>query len=131
MTAKAEKRIMIVDDHYMVRQGLAFSLKPFKELTLVGEASNGFEAVRLSSELQPHIILMDLMMPEMDGLEAIRIISRRDPSIRIIALTGLDSYSPMTAAALQAGAAACLSKQSSLNELLELIRGGDAPQELH
>ena len=88
MTAKAEKRIMIVDDHYMVRRGLAFSLKPFKELTLVGEASNGLEAVRLSFELQPHIILMDLMMPEMDGIEATRIISNRDPSISIIVLTG-------------------------------------------
>jgi DNA-binding NarL/FixJ family response regulator len=131
MTAKAEKRIMIVDDHYMVRQGLAFSLKPFKELTLVGEASNGLEAVRLSFELQPHIILMDLMMPEMDGIEATRIISSRDPSISIIALTGAESNGSLAMEALQAGATACLTKQSLLTDLLGIIQAVGDSKELH
>jgi len=116
------KRIMIVDDHYMLRQALSFVLKAFQDMMLVGQASSGREAVELCTELNPDVILIDLVMPEMNGVEAIQTIHAMHPNIKFIALTSLGKDAPMTIAAIQAGANAYLSKQASVTEVIDTIR---------
>src|SRR3972149_3800941 len=80
-------RVMLVDDHAVVRSGLGAVLASFEDLKLVGEANNGQEAVRLCEQLKPDVILMDLLMPVMDGVTATKAIHDKWPDIRIIALT--------------------------------------------
>jgi NarL family two-component system response regulator LiaR len=113
--------VMVVDDHDTVRRGLAVFLRAFDDLRLVGEAANGREAVDLCAEIHPHVILMDLVMPEMNGIEATRTICRQWPEVRII---GLTSFREETLAeqALQAGAVKCLRKDMSIDELANAIR---------
>lgn len=80
-------RVMVVDDHAMVRKGLATFLKVKADLELVGEASDGQEALHVCERVQPDVILMDLVMPRMDGTAATRIIRERWPQVQVIALT--------------------------------------------
>ena len=80
-------RILIVDDHVVVRQGLAAMLTPRNGMEVVGEAANGREAVRLARKLTPAVIIMDLLMPEMDGLEATIAIKEQNPDARILVLS--------------------------------------------
>ena len=80
-------RVLIADDHYVVRQGLAALLAPRNGMEVVGEAANGREAVELARTLQPDVILMDMIMPEMNGPEAIALIKRENPKARILVLT--------------------------------------------
>ena len=84
-------RIVIADDHPIVRQGLAAVLEQEEDLIVVSQAVNGLEAVALARELRPDIILMDLQMPEMDGVEAIQKIKEESPEIGIIILTTYDA----------------------------------------
>lgn len=114
-------RVLIADDHDMVRSGLAVFLETFDDLVLVGEASDGTEAVRLCSELQPHVVLMDLIMPNMDGVEATRTIRRTHPGIQVIALTSFADRD-LVQNALQAGALGYLLKNASIDELAEAVR---------
>ncbi|MDS8922886.1 response regulator transcription factor, partial [Streptococcus pneumoniae] len=72
-------RVLIADDHHVVRRGLLFFLKTQKDIEVVGEAANGVEAVEMAGELQPDIVLMDLVMPEMDGIQATRKIKESYP----------------------------------------------------
>src|SRR5512145_650481 len=80
-------RVMIVDDHAMLRKGLAVFIMSYDDLKLVGEAANGEEALALCAEIHPDIVLMDLMMPIMDGINATRHIHREYPEIQVIVLT--------------------------------------------
>src|SRR4030042_4010786 len=80
-------RVMVGDDHNVVRSGLATFLNAYEDLELVGEAKNGLEAVRLCRQKETDVILMDLMMPEMDGIAATRAILKDYPDIKIIAMT--------------------------------------------
>jgi two-component system, NarL family, response regulator LiaR len=80
-------RVLIVDDHDMLREGLAAFLNGFPDLVMVGEASSGVEGIRLCKELQPQVVLMDLVMPEMDGVTAIKAIHEAQPEVKIIALS--------------------------------------------
>jgi NarL family two-component system response regulator LiaR len=114
-------RVMIVDDHDMVRSGLSVFLEAFDDLELVGEAADGKEAIRLCSELQPHVVLMDLVMPEMDGVAATRAIRQAHPAVQIIALTSFNDQD-LVQGALQAGAVGYLLKNASIDELAEAIR---------
>lgn len=114
-------QILIVDDHPLVRKGLAtlFATEPGMEL--IGEAANGKDAVRLARTLQPDVILLDLIMPEKSGLEAILEIVSKDPAARILVLTSFgddDQVFP----AIKAGALGYLLKDSSHEELLKAIR---------
>ena len=114
-------RILLVDDHDIVRVGLRAFLSGFDDIEIVGEAANGREAVERTAELAPDIILMDMMMPEMDGVEALRLIRDRDLPGRAIALTSFatdDKIFP----AIKAGAMGYLLKDSSPDDLLEAIR---------
>jgi NarL family two-component system response regulator LiaR len=87
MSMREPIRVMIVDDHSMVRRGLATILRLKLGLRLVGEANNGREALHLCEQVQPDIILMDTVMPEMDGAAATRAIKAQYPQIQVIALT--------------------------------------------
>jgi NarL family two-component system response regulator LiaR len=114
-------RVLIVDDHALVRSGLKFFLLAFDDLELVGEATSGKEALKLCAQLRPDVILMDLMMPEMNGATATRIISERWPQMRVIALTNFQD-AELVQGALQAGATAYLLKNVLAEDLADAIR---------
>jgi len=114
-------RILIADDHFVVRQGLAALLVPRNGMEVVGEAATGREAVDLARTLQPDVILMDMIMPEMDGPEAITLIKQENPKARILVLTSFGE-SKQVSAAVQAGALGYLLKDSSPDDLLHAIR---------
>jgi NarL family two-component system response regulator LiaR len=118
-------RVLIVDDHAVVRGGLSKFLQMHKDLNLVGEAENGAEAVRLTRQLQPNVVLMDLKMPEMDGVAATREIRARHPDVRVIVLTSF-AEDNMVQGALQAGATGYLLKNVSGAELAAAIRAAHA-----
>lgn len=80
-------RVLITDDHFIVRQGLRLILNTAKDIDLVGEATNGEEALQLSAEYKPHVVLMDLRMPVMDGLTAIEQLAQLHPQVAVIILT--------------------------------------------
>jgi NarL family two-component system response regulator LiaR len=114
-------RVMLVDDHTMVRKGLATFLKIFDDLKLVGEAGTGAAAIKLCDEIQPDIILMDMVMPDMDGAEATRIIRQKLPLVRVIMLSSFKEGS-LIKKALEAGAIGYLLKDVSAEELAKAIR---------
>ena len=114
-------QVMIVDDHGMVRRGLSTILKVKADLELVGEASNGQEALEICEQIQPHVILMDLVMPEMGGVEATRLIRERWPQVQVIALTSFQEKE-LVREALQAGAISYLLKNVSAEDLAAAIR---------
>jgi NarL family two-component system response regulator LiaR len=114
-------RVLIVDDHALVRSGLKFFLLAFDDLELVGEAASGKEALELCAQLRPDVLLMDLMMPEMNGATATRIISERWPQMRVIALTNFQDVE-MVQGALQAGATGYLLKNVLADDLADAIR---------
>jgi NarL family two-component system response regulator LiaR len=118
-------RVMIIDDHAMVRRGLSAFLKVKSDLELVGEARNGREALELCARVEPHVVLMDLVMPEMDGMTATRQIRERWPEIQVIALTSFQDKE-LVQKALQAGAISYLLKNVSADDLAEAIRAAYA-----
>jgi DNA-binding NarL/FixJ family response regulator len=115
-------RVMIADDHFMVRQCLSFALGVFEDLQLVGQARSGAEAVRLSRSVEPDVILMDIHMPDVDGIEATRQIRAHCPQIVVIAVTALDAHGADGARALAAGAGMLVSKHTSLAQLVLTVR---------
>jgi DNA-binding NarL/FixJ family response regulator len=114
-------RVLIADDHHIVRRGLATLLAPRNKMTVVGEAANGREAVQLAQTLQPDVIVMDLLMPELTGVEAIQAIKQAQPEARILVLASFAERGDVQAA-LQAGALGYLLKATPPNELLSAIR---------
>lgn len=114
-------RVMLVDDHAVVRSGLSAFLQAFDDLEMVGEAGSGEEALQLCGQLLPDVVLMDLVMPGMDGARATQAIRERWPQIRIIALTSFETED-LVQAALQAGAISYLLKNVSALELADAIR---------
>ncbi len=121
MTAPNPIRVMIVDDHDMLRSGLALFIKTCSDLELVGEAANGAEAIASVDSTKPDVILTDLIMPDMDGLAAIKFIRGRHPNIQIIALTSYNDE-VLVRDAIQAGAISYLLKNVSIDELATAIR---------
>jgi NarL family two-component system response regulator LiaR len=118
-------RIMLVDDHALVRSGLSAFLQVHSDLDLVGEAGSGAEAVSLCEQLQPDVILMDLVLPEMDGAAATRAIRSRWPKTQVIALTSYKDRE-WVRKAMQAGAVGYLLKDVSADELAVAIRAAQA-----
>lgn len=118
-------RVMIVDDHAVVRSGLGAFLLAFDDLDLVAEAGSGQEAVRRCAEQDVDVVLMDLMMPEMDGAEATRAIRKACPHVQVIALTSFKEED-LVQNALQAGAISYLLKNVSADELAAAIRNAHA-----
>ncbi len=121
MNTDASIRILCVDDHPLLREGIAGVIEGQDDLRLVGEASNGREAVDAFRRLRPDVTLMDLQMPEMDGLDAIKAIRAEFPAARIIVLTTYGGDVPALHA-LRAGAQGYLLKSSLRKELLDAIR---------
>ena len=118
-------RVMIVDDHAMVRTGLATFLEVSDGLDLVGQATNGQEAIELCERFQPDVILMDLVMPKMDGVKATRTIRERWPQVQVIALTSFQEKE-LVQDALEAGAISYLLKNVSMADLTEAVRAAHA-----
>ena len=118
-------RVMLVDDHAMVRRGLATFLKVFDDLQLAGEAEGGEAAIRLCAEVKPDVILMDMVMPDMDGVTATRHIRQRFPQVQILALTSFKEGA-LIKNALEAGAIGYLLKDVSADELVNAIRAAHA-----
>ncbi len=114
-------RVMLVDDHQMVRNGLKTFLLVHDDLELVGEASNGEQALTTFERVDPDVILMDMKMPRMDGVEATQALLKRDPDVRIIALTSFKDED-LIRKALEAGAMGYLLKDVDVDELAEAIR---------
>jgi NarL family two-component system response regulator LiaR len=112
--------VLLVDDHFLVRDGLKVFLSNFSDIEVVGEAENGKRALELCESLQPDVVLMDLVMPVIDGTTAIRLISQRYPRVRILALTSFQERR-LVAEAVQAGAAGFLYKDCEPHELAEAI----------
>ena len=113
-------RILIADDHHVVRRGLAFFLRTQKGLEIVGEAANGKEAVELAKALKPDLILMDLVMPEMDGIEATKLMKRELPDLKIMMLTSFSDQDHVIPA-LEAGAIGFQLKDVQPDELVASI----------
>lgn len=118
-------RVMLVDDHAMVRRGLATFLKVYDELELAGEAESGAAAIQLCGEILPDVILMDMVMPEMDGATATRAIRQQFPQVQVIALTSFKE-GELIKNALEAGAIAYLLKDVSADDLVRAIRAAHA-----
>jgi len=118
-------RVMLVDDHAMVRRGLATILKVYDDLQLAGEAENGRSAVQLCSELLPDVVLMDMVMPDIDGAVATRMIREQFPQTQVIALTSFKE-GDLVKNALEAGAIAYLLKDVSADDLVRAIRAAHA-----
>ncbi len=118
-------RVLVVDDHALVRRGFATLLAGEPDLEVVGEAADGKVAIELTRQLRPDVILMDVNMPVLDGIEATRAIHVEFPALRVIGLSVLDA-TDQPAAMKEAGAVAYLSKSDSAEALLAVVRGGGA-----
>lgn len=114
-------RVLIADDHHVVRRGLLFFLKTQKDIEVVGEASNGKEAVDMAARLQPDIVLMDLVMPVMDGIQATRKIKEEHPEIIVLMLTSFSDRDHVVPA-MEAGAAGYQLKDIEPDELVNSLR---------
>jgi two-component system, NarL family, response regulator LiaR len=113
-------RVLIVDDHTIVRRGIRAFLSQTGDIQIVGEAANGLEAIRLAEELEPDVILMDLLMPQMDGIEATRQILLRQPGMRVLVLTSF-IHDEEIVTAIKAGALGYVLKDSDPFELVRSI----------
>lgn len=113
--------VLVVDDHDLVRSGIVRLLSDVSGITVIGEASSGEEAVKIAREKRPHVVLMDVKMPGIGGLEATRKMVRHDPEIKVIALT-IYGHEPFPTKLLQAGASGYLTKGALIDEMVAAIR---------
>ena len=128
-TTQPRIRVMLVDDHAVVRSGLAQLLGGAEDIEVVGQAGDGLEAVQLVRSTRPDVVVMDLQMPRMDGVEATKVILQEDPSVEIVVLTSF-SDSARIVAALDAGAVGYLLKDADPDDVLEGVRAvsrGESP----
>lgn len=114
-------KVLIVDDHRLFREGLTTLLKEIDEIDVVGDAQNGKDAMIQVRELRPDMVLMDIEMPEMNGIEAIRLISHKFPDIKILALTSYEDDEHVYSAIL-AGAYGYVVKRTNKDELVKIIK---------
>jgi two-component system, NarL family, response regulator LiaR len=121
MSESRQIRVLIVDDHHMVREGLKFLLSTALDLDVVGEAANGQEALDLVPRTEPDVVLMDIVMPVMNGADTTALIKERFPSVQVIALTNY-ADGDLVEQTLQAGAISYLLKDSRPEALAQAIR---------
>ena len=120
MHSEKQHRVLLVDDAEDIRMLLRMAMKKHGGLTVVGEAADGVEAVQQASELRPDLVLLDLAMPRMDGLEALPLIRAAVPDVRVIVLSGF-SHDALADKAIEAGADHYVVKGGSTRALLELV----------
>jgi two-component system, NarL family, response regulator LiaR len=120
-------RVMVVDDHTMVRRGLATILKVFNDLELVAEAATGEAAVQLCAQVHPDVVLMDMLLPDMDGVAVTRHIHKQLPDIKVVALSSYKDEA-LVLNAMQAGAIGYLLKDISADDLAQAIRAAHVGQ---
>ena len=125
MTEQSRIRVVVVDDHAVVRSGIEYSLLAVNDIELVGSAGSGAEALSLCERVRPDVVLMDMMMPGMDGVAATRAIRERFSRTKVIALTSFQEVS-LVQDALQSGAISYLLKDVGLEELADAIRAAHA-----
>ncbi len=125
MSESERIRVLTVDDHEILRSGIKFSLLAFHDLDLVGEAHSGEEALRLCDEVQPDVVLMDMLMPEMNGVEATHAIRSQHPEVQVVVLTSFYDKD-LVQRAMRAGAVGYLVKGVSADELAQAIRAAHA-----
>ncbi len=113
-------RVIVADDHAFVRQGLISLLKTSSQIEVLGEATDGLGAVELAENLHPDVVIMDVMMPGLNGIEATRLITAKCPGVRVIGLTMCEETGCATAL-LAAGAVACLPKYGSTEKLMTAV----------
>jgi DNA-binding NarL/FixJ family response regulator len=113
-------RVLVVDDHAFIRRGVQTILHPFPEWELCGEADNGNDAIRLTQELKPEVIIMDLSMPGLNGIEATRAIRKTHPDVKIVLLT-LHESAELVRSAFRAGARGYLLKTDAEQELVKAL----------
>lgn len=113
-------RVLLVDDHTVIRQGLRVLLEGHQDIIIVGEASSGEEAVAAVGRLQPNVVLMDINMPKMNGIEATAVIKRHFPNMTIVGLS-INADRGNREAMIQAGAAILFTKEASIEELYQAI----------
>ena len=114
-------RVLIADDHFVVRDGLSAMLESSDEFEVVGQAEDGREAIQLTQELQPDVVLLDIQMPKLDGIEATYRIRRKFPKTQVVILSTFDQ-DEYVYQSLQAGAKGYVLKDSGLDELLAVVR---------
>lgn len=122
-------RVLLVDDHVLFRKGIASLISARQDMTIVGEAANGIEAVRVAHQTKPDIILMDVHMPEQDGLETVKILKEEMPKVQVVMLTVSDDDNDLFVA-LKNGAKGYLLKNldpQDLYKMLDGIRRGESP----
>lgn len=119
--SRARVRVLIVDDHAVLRQALRMLLESHDEIDVVGDVANGREAVQVAEELTPDVVLMDVVMPGLNGLDATRQIRKRCPNTRVLILSGYEEEEQIIEA-LRAGAGGYLVKESDISELLLAIQ---------
>ncbi len=124
MTKESRKkiRVLLADDHMVVRMGIASLLSFANGIEVIGEADNGLDAVKLAHELKPDVVLMDLQMPELNGVEATARIHADDPGAKILILTSFGTSAELKRA-MDAGASGALVKSSSRTEIVDAIHG--------
>ncbi len=122
MTADGRIKVMVVDDHSIVREGLKLVLEQSGEFEVVGQAGDGEEAVRVAAEVSPDVVVMDVMMPRKDGVEACREIMESAPETRVVMLTVADEETAVLEA-VAAGATGYLQKETDREQLLSTLRG--------
>lgn len=120
-------KVLLVDDHDLVRVGIRKLLEEVKDISVIGEADSGESAIRQVKEAQPHVILMDVKMPGIGGMEATRKLLRLQPDVKILALSSCDE-DPFPSRLLQAGAVGYLTKGTDLEEMVRAIRTVHAGQ---
>ncbi|MBM3132180.1 MAG: response regulator transcription factor [Chloroflexi bacterium] len=114
-------RVLVVDDHSIVRQGVHALLSMAPDLEVIGEATNGREAIEMVAKLAPDVVIMDIAMPQMDGLEATRRIHKRYPGVKVVILTQHVNQE-YTLSIIKAGAAGCLPKHALATDLISAVQ---------
>lgn len=112
--------VLLVDDHPLMRKGIRSILETYPDISVVGEASNGLEAVEYARTLKPTVIVMDINMPHMDGVQATRLIKQEQPGVKVIGLSVNEAIS-VRRALLRAGATAYLNKDNAVEEIYVAI----------
>ncbi|MFC2027105.1 response regulator [Chloroflexota bacterium] len=113
-------KVLVVDDHSIVRQGIRALLTMGTDIKVVGEATNGREAIEMALQLLPDVVVMDIAMPQMDGLEATRRLHKQNPSIKVVVLTQHDNREYILSS-IKAGAAGCIPKHALATDLIAAV----------